>query len=252
VVTAGTGVQGACVRLHRAGVERQASAIRVPILEQRIVRTARVLHDPGDMKGARLPGRMACIALGAASSVMTVNMRWIPLTVLIATAACNAQPAMPTDSATPPNNPTQQTTTQQTTTGTSACASGQYYSGIDGSSGMSPGIACIGCHASAGGEAPLFTAAGTVYSGAHEPDNCYGTNVGASVVITDATGQTYTLPVNRAGNFFFAGSMPLPFTAKVTNGGNERAMVTPQMNGDCNSCHTQQGASGAPGRIMLP
>jgi hypothetical protein len=149
-----------------------------------------------------------------------------------------------------PSSPSSTTPPTPTNTG---CSSGQFYSAIgDGSAGMTPGIACISCHASAGPEAPQFTAAGTVYASAHEPDNCLGTNLGASVVITDASGQTYTLPVNAAGNFYFTGSIPLPFTAKVTNGGNERAMATPQTSGDCNSCHTAQGASGAPGRIMLP
>jgi predicted CXXCH cytochrome family protein len=29
-------------------------------------------------------------------------------------------------------------------------------------------------------------------------------------------------------------------------------MMTPQETGDCNSCHTEQGRNGAPGRILLP
>jgi predicted CXXCH cytochrome family protein len=29
-------------------------------------------------------------------------------------------------------------------------------------------------------------------------------------------------------------------------------MTTPQTNGDCNSCHTPDGASNAPGRIIAP
>jgi hypothetical protein len=38
----------------------------------------------------------------------------------------------------------------------------------------------------------------------------------------------------------------------VTYMGRERAMVTMQTSGDCNSCHTQNGANAAPGRIVLP
>jgi hypothetical protein len=34
--------------------------------------------------------------------------------------------------------------------------------------------------------------------------------------------------------------------------GRERIMSAGQTNGDCNSCHTQNGAMSAPGRIMLP
>jgi hypothetical protein len=44
----------------------------------------------------------------------------------------------------------------------------------------------------------------------------------------------------------------LPFTAKVTFQGREIVMTTPQTDGDCNSCHTETGANGAPGRIKLP
>ena len=44
----------------------------------------------------------------------------------------------------------------------------------------------------------------------------------------------------------------MPFTAKVTYQGRERAMTAPQTSGDCNGCHTQAGANGAPGRITLP
>ena len=44
----------------------------------------------------------------------------------------------------------------------------------------------------------------------------------------------------------------MPFTAKVTHQGRERAMTTTQTSGDCNGCHTQAGANGAPGRITLP
>jgi predicted CXXCH cytochrome family protein len=29
-------------------------------------------------------------------------------------------------------------------------------------------------------------------------------------------------------------------------------MTTPQTNGDCNSCHTEQGTNGASGRIVWP
>jgi len=29
-------------------------------------------------------------------------------------------------------------------------------------------------------------------------------------------------------------------------------MTAPQTSGDCNGCHTQTGANGAPGRITLP
>ncbi|HSY23238.1 MAG TPA: hypothetical protein VK841_14025 [Polyangiaceae bacterium] len=54
------------------------------------------------------------------------------------------------------------------------------------------------------------------------------------------------------GNFYSTGSIATPFDAKVLNGSKERDMVAAQTSGDCNSCHTEQGANGAPGRIMPP
>jgi hypothetical protein len=134
------------------------------------------------------------------------------------------------------------------------CSSGTYYSPSgDESSRMAPGNTCISCHAQSGGEAPRFALAGTVYATAHEPTNCNGVNVGgATVVITDAQGATITLNVNAAGNFSTSQAVAMPFRAAVQYDGKTRAMVAAQTSGDCNSCHTESGANGAPGRIMLP
>ena len=118
---------------------------------------------------------------------------------------------------------------------------------------MRPGEACISCHSR--GEGPAFKIAGTLYPSAHEPDDCHGVNgttQGATVVIVDGSGATTTLTPNAVGNFSFSGALATPFQAKVVQGGKERIMVTPQTSGDCNSCHTETGANGAPGRIMLP
>ena len=136
------------------------------------------------------------------------------------------------------------------------CTSGTTYSGGEGSSAMDPGQACISCHSANGG--PSFVIGGTVYPTAHEPNNCNGANGssdGATVVITDSTGKVFTLNVNSSGNFYEStrsATIAMPFQAKVVQGGNERVMATPQSTGDCNSCHTETGASNAPGRIMLP
>jgi hypothetical protein len=136
----------------------------------------------------------------------------------------------------------------------STCTSTTYYSpNGDGSSRMAPGDTCVSCHAQSGGEAPPFTLAGTVYPTAHEPTNCDGANVtGGTVVITDANGVTLTLHVNSVGNFYTTQPVATPFDAVVEYNGNTRAMVAAQTTGDCNSCHTENGANGAPGRIMLP
>lgn len=123
---------------------------------------------------------------------------------------------------------------------------------------MNPGRACNTCHEQVnneqGGDAPLFTLAGTVFATAHEPDDCRADAArGAEVVITDAKGKVITLPVNAAGNFTYEEvDWEMPYTAKVRFEGRERAMAAPQSNGACNACHTQAGAEGAPGRILLP
>ena len=132
------------------------------------------------------------------------------------------------------------------------CTSMASSTGSEGAT-MRPGEACVACHSR--GEGPRFQIAGTLYPTAHEPDDCHGVNGstdGATVVIIDSTGATITLTPNAVGNFSSNGNISTPFQAKVVQGGKERIMVTPQTSGDCNSCHTETGANGAPGRIMLP
>lgn len=113
---------------------------------------------------------------------------------------------------------------------------------------MRPGEPCLNCHGN-------YSVIGTVYPTGHEPNDCNGVNgstTGAQVVITDANGTSRTLNVNPVGNFELAGSIATPFRAKVVYQGRERAMSASQTNGNCNSCHTQNGNGGAPGRIVLP
>jgi len=126
--------------------------------------------------------------------------------------------------------------------------------GNKGSASMNPGMACITCHKTTGGEAPTFSIAGTVYPTGHEPDRCnskVGTD-GARIVIVGADGKMLTLTPNAAGNFSSEVQIKTPFQAKVTYQGRERLMLTPQSSGDCNSCHTQNGTNMAPGRITVP
>jgi hypothetical protein len=123
------------------------------------------------------------------------------------------------------------------------------------SSLMAPGQGCITCHKT-NPDAPQFTLAGTVYATAHEPNNCNGSSqtgsAPISVVVTDSQGTTITMPVNAAGNFSRTGALSLPYRAKVVAGASARVMASAQTNGDCNSCHTQDGLNGAPGRIVAP
>jgi hypothetical protein len=138
------------------------------------------------------------------------------------------------------------------------CSSREYWEEEDdeGSERMNPGEACISCHTNED-DAPTFLLAGTVYPTAHEPNDCNSVApaTDAEVVITDAMNQVFVLEVNAVGNFFLEdedATLVPPFTAKVVLGGEERQMFTPQTIGDCNSCHTQDGANGAPGRILAP
>jgi cytochrome c553 len=135
------------------------------------------------------------------------------------------------------------------------CTSGAFIRGEEEiGAAMHPGGACISCHRTNGeGEAPSFTVAGTVFPTAHEYDDCVSTAAGrGQVVITGNDGVIHTLGIGASGNFYTELSIALPYRAKVVAGGKERVMSSSQQSGDCNSCHTSNGANGAPGRVMLP
>ena len=145
--------------------------------------------------------------------------------------------------------------------GVRQCTSQTFWTqGDNGSARMHPGEACIACHATRG-EGPSFSVAGTVYPTGHEPDNCNGSAAsGAIVTVTDKNGTAQSFTVNAAGNFSgnAGGGWPvLPITAMVSFNGKTRSMTTPVPSGDCNGCHTQDGAAvgqiaAPPGRIALP
>jgi hypothetical protein len=135
------------------------------------------------------------------------------------------------------------------------CTSGQYWDEEDeGSKSMYPGRACLHCHQQSR-EGPTHSLAGTLYPSGHEPNDCNGSSgsiTGAQIVVTDASSRSYTLIPNRVGNFFSETNLVMPLRVKVTYRGRQRVMAGAITEGDCNSCHTQFGANGAPGRILLP
>lgn len=136
----------------------------------------------------------------------------------------------------------------------SVCTSGTFWESGKKGPTMQPGRACITCHESQE-EDPVVWVGGTVYPTLREPDGCYGIAGDATVVITDATGRVVNLPVGTTGNFSLSASsapLTMPIRAKVVKNGVERAMATPQSTGNCNGCHTENGANGAPGRIFVP
>jgi hypothetical protein len=127
---------------------------------------------------------------------------------------------------------------------------------------MHPGRACNTCHSEQppGEDPPIFLVAGTVYPTGHEPNDCFGVDGTALadviVRVTDSQGRVYELPVNASGNFFLEEALfTLPYSAAVVSSKGERTMAAKQTSGDCNLCHTEQGAgngSAAPGRIVAP
>ncbi len=134
--------------------------------------------------------------------------------------------------------------------GTDVCASGKRWSGAtSGSPLMLPGEDCIGCHAS--GEGPSYTIAGTVYSELAQTNGCAGVS-SVEVEITDATGKVITLSTNAAGNFATGQAVTMPIGARLRQAGKVRAMAASVNAGSCNTCHTADGTSSAPGRILAP
>jgi hypothetical protein len=140
----------------------------------------------------------------------------------------------------------------------SVCTSNNYWTfGDQGSDQMHPGGACITCH-STQSRAPQIPVGGTVFPTGHEPDDCDGLDGLANVVtvqVTDAAGKVYKSRANGVGNFYISQhyTVTFPITAKVIMpDGRERVMTESQMDGDCNRCHTTDGANNAPGRIVPP
>ncbi len=139
--------------------------------------------------------------------------------------------------------------------GPSVCTSEQFRPLRSGeNSRMTPGQPCIDCHRREG-EGPRYTVAGTIYPTGHEPDDCVGVDgraAGITVEITDAAGNTLNLTPNEAGNFFTSQRLTFPITTKIISPDGERPMLTPFEDGDCNTCHDENGSDGAPGRIVIP
>lgn len=132
------------------------------------------------------------------------------------------------------------------------CTSNKQSNAREGTT-MRPGEACVACHTRED-EGPRYSIAGTLYPTGHEPNNCVGSSddSGSKIVITDANGEVYELTPNSVGNFYLNGAIASPYTAKVVSADGERLMLSPQTNGDCNTCHSAEGTSGAPGRIVVP
>jgi hypothetical protein len=135
---------------------------------------------------------------------------------------------------------------------------------------MHPGQACNACHDTQTPKRPHYDIAGTVYANDNEQDDCSATAAvdGVTVVITDKNKKVFTIALQKGaeanatpagktayGNFAADGlGIVPPYTAKLVSADKTRTrpMVAEQTSGDCNSCHTEQGANAAPGRILAP
>lgn len=134
------------------------------------------------------------------------------------------------------------------------CTSGLMWTSTERGARMHPGRRCIGCHTNSAGR-PILQVGGTVYSALDEVDRCFGVQTPAYVVVRDATNRTFTLQTGATGNFALrttATELVYPISVKVVRGGKEREMKSSPPHGDCNACHTKDGANGAPGRILEP
>ncbi len=137
------------------------------------------------------------------------------------------------------------------------CTSGVRWRTSEGNSAeMSPGQACRHCHLLLAPDRAFFFM-GTAFPSLHEEDDCVSPPpADGEIEILDAAGEVKLfLRPNAAGNFVSTSvtvPFPMPYTARVRANGRTRAMTTPQRSGDCNACHTEQGSSGAPGRIVWP
>jgi hypothetical protein len=114
--------------------------------------------------------------------------------------------------------------------------------GDDGGEGpsMKPGSDCLSCHT--GGDAPRFTAAGTVFTG---PASTTGV-AGATVVLTPQSGAPVTLTTNGVGNFYTSSPLTPPIDVSVTTGTGPTGM-SGASSGACGRCHQPSGAAG--GRV---
>lgn len=95
---------------------------------------------------------------------------------------------------------------------------------------MEPGSDCLECHGGGGGEedARAWTVAGTMGG------------KGSRIVVTDASGWTFTLHAAENGNFYTA--EPVRFPLRVSVDGE--AMRDPVSYGGCNRCHGSGGDGG--------
>lgn len=86
----------------------------------------------------------------------------------------------------------------------------------------------------------IFSVAGTLFA----QEDGEGVVSGAIVRFTDSAGTSEELVTNSSGNFYTQTELVFPIVADVTQDGTTTTMTTPQMSGECNSCHACTGEAG--------
>jgi hypothetical protein len=120
--------------------------------------------------------------------------------------------------------------------------------GAEGGPTMKPGENCLGCH-NGSGDAPRFTAAGTVYGSADAPAGA-GLS-GVTVHLTGSrAGETVTLTTNSVGNFFTEATLTPTIAIELTSGTLSGSMAAAS-GGACASCHYPGTTSGPAGRVFV-
>jgi hypothetical protein len=115
----------------------------------------------------------------------------------------------------------------------------------EGGPDMQPGSNCMGCHG--GGDAPAFTAAGTVFTGG-------GSTVGlggATVTITPSGGAPVVLTTRASGNFYTNKPLTPPLAISVSDGTNTNAMSSTASSGACGACHAPGPTSPLAARVHV-
>ncbi len=123
----------------------------------------------------------------------------------------------------------------------SACGEGE-----EEGATMMPGSDCLSCHAG-GGEAPTFTAAGTVYGAG---DAAAGSGLAGVTVTLSGNGRSAVLTTNSAGNFFTNVNLGTSISVTVSGNGGSIAKGV-HHDGGCGRCHQPGNGQGAPARVHV-
>jgi hypothetical protein len=115
------------------------------------------------------------------------------------------------------------------------------------------GQPCALCHSSYGGRHPTFTVAGTLFQ---KPTNKVGVE-GATVHVTDVTGDARDLTTNCVGNFYIADTQwtpAFPLWVTITDPSTSTTVkMTTKIGRDnsCAQCHADPAGTDSPGHIYL-